>query len=70
MCLKNKSKGENKSSPSNTSEYRDVPNRTSAKVTPEPAPLIQESLKKSRLLQSARCTPTAANVGEKSRENN
>jgi hypothetical protein len=24
---------------------RDVPNRTSAKVTPEPAPLIQESLK-------------------------
>ena len=42
---KTKSKGENKIQSLNTSEYRDVPNRTSAKVTPEPAPLIQQSLK-------------------------
>jgi hypothetical protein len=43
---KTKSKGENKIRSVNTSEYRDVPNRA-ARVTPKPAPLIQESLKES-----------------------
>jgi hypothetical protein len=38
-------KEKTKSSPSIPVNNRDVPNRTSAKVTPEPAPLIQESLK-------------------------
>ena len=45
MCLKNQIK-RRKQNP--VRQYqRDVPNRTSAKVTLEPAPLIQESLKES-----------------------
>jgi hypothetical protein len=63
-------KEKTKSSPSIPVNNRNVPNRTSAKVTPEPAPLIQEPERIGRLLQSARCTATAANAGEKSRDNN
>jgi hypothetical protein len=47
MCLKNQIKRKTKSSPSIPVNNHDVPNRTSATVTPESTPLIQESLKES-----------------------